>query len=86
MNDRKDNDLQAQIARLTSLVTHRFDRIEERLNGLDRDNGEIIGLLIVLRAGLEDAVGDLAAEAAEAAALDDTDEPDDELVPRPFLN
>lgn len=86
MNDRNDHDLQAQIARLTALMIHRFDRIEERLNGLDRDNGEIIGMLIALKAGLEDAVGELAAEAAEAALLDDADEPDDDLLPRPFLN
>lgn len=86
MNDRNDHDLHAQLARLTELVTHRFDRIEERLTGLDRDNGEIIGLLIALKAGLEDAVGELAVEAIEAAALDDADEPDEDTLPRPFLN
>lgn len=83
MNDRNDPDLRTQLARLTELVARRFDRIEERLNGLDRDNGEIIGMLIALKAGLDGTLGDLA---AEVAALDDTDDPDDDPLPRHVLN
>ncbi|NYZ12935.1 hypothetical protein HL658_10255 [Azospirillum sp. RWY-5-1] len=83
MNDLNDHDLRAQLARLTELVARRFDRIEERLNGLDRDNGEIIGMLIALKAGLDGTLGDLA---AEVAALDDADEPDDDAQPGHFLN
>lgn len=83
MNDLNDHDLRAQLARLTELVARRFDRIEERLNGLDRDNGEIIGMLIALKAGLDGTLGDLA---AEVAALDDADEPDDDVQPGHFLN
>ena len=83
MNDRNDHDLRAQLARLTELVTRRFDRIEERLTGLDRDNGEIIGMLIALKAGLDGTLGDLA---AEVAALDDSDDLDDDLHPGHVLN
>lgn len=42
--------------RLIERLVHRIERLEERIRVLEQDNGEIISLLIAIKAGLEDCV------------------------------
>lgn len=58
-----------RLDRLSDLLMRRIDRLEERVRSLEQDNGEIINLLIAVKAGLEEASGDLIAQLEEA---DDT--------------
>lgn len=57
----------ARLDRLSELLMRRIDRLEERVRGLEQDNGEIINLLIAVKAGLEEASGDLIAQLEEGA-------------------
>ncbi len=70
MDDSTNDPVLARIDRLTDMVTHRLDKLEERLRGLEQDNGEIINLLIAVKAGLEECSGDLLIEAEEIEADD----------------
>lgn len=79
-----DDTVHARLDRLTELFTQRFQQIEDRLKGLDQDTGEIIGLLIALRAGLEEVSGDGNADLAHD--LDDDDAVDSRGGPGMFLN
>ncbi|WP_148219163.1 hypothetical protein [Azospirillum sp. B510] len=63
-----------RLDRLSDLLMRRIDRLEERVRGLEQDNGEIINLLIAVKAGLEEASGDLIAQLEEA---DDGTGPED---------
>ncbi|CAO3418518.1 hypothetical protein [Azospirillum endophyticum] len=63
-----------RLDRLSDLLMRRIDRLEERVRSLEQDNGEIINLLIAVKAGLEEASGDLIAQLEEA---DDTAGPED---------
>jgi hypothetical protein len=74
MDDSTKDLVLARIDRLTDMVTRRLDKLEERLRGLEQDNGEIINLLIAVKAGLEECSGDLLIEAEEIEA-DDTPGP-----------
>ncbi|MBK1837568.1 hypothetical protein JHL17_09095 [Azospirillum sp. YIM B02556] len=75
-----------RLDRLSDLLLRRIDRLEERVRSLEQDNGEIINLLIAVKAGLEEASGDLIAQLEEA---DDTtgseDGSDDEAEDGPFF-
>ena len=62
-----------RLDRLSDLLMRRIDRLEERVRSLEQDNGEIINLLIAVKAGLEEASGDLIAQLEEA---DDTAGPE----------
>lgn len=55
-----------RLDRLSDLLMRRIDRLEERVRSLEQDNGEIINLLIAVKAGLEEASGDLIAQLEEA--------------------
>lgn len=55
-----------RLDRLSDLLMRRIDRLEERVRTLEQDNGEIINLLIAVKAGLEEASGDLIAQLEEA--------------------
>ena len=70
MDDSTNDPVLARIDRLTDMVTRRLDKLEERLRGLEQDNGEIINLLIAVKAGLEECSGDLLIEAEEIEADD----------------
>ena len=63
-----------RLDRLSDLLMRRIDRLEERVRSLEQDNGEIINLLIAVKAGLEEASGDLIAQLEE---VDDTAGPDE---------
>ena len=65
MDDTNNDPVLARLDRLTDSVTRRLDKLEERLRILEQDNGEIINLLIAVKAGLEECSGDLVAEAEE---------------------
>ncbi|WP_434616893.1 hypothetical protein [Azospirillum sp. B2RO_4] len=54
-----------RLDRLSDLLMRRIDRLEERVRSLEQDNGEIINLLIAVKAGLEEASGDLIAQLEE---------------------
>jgi hypothetical protein len=54
-----------RLDRLSELLMRRIDRLEERVRTLEQDNGEIINLLIAVKAGLEEASGDLIAQLEE---------------------
>lgn len=69
-----DNSKDTALARLAELVVRRLDRLEDRLRGVEQDNGEIINLLIAVKAGLEATPADLLI----AAALDADEAEDDE--------
>ncbi|MBP2301468.1 hypothetical protein [Azospirillum picis] len=58
-----------RLDRLSDLLIRRLDRLEERIRSLEQDNGEIINLLIAVKAGLEEASGDLVAQLEEAEEL-----------------
>ncbi|MBY6262912.1 hypothetical protein EI613_13485 [Azospirillum sp. 412522] len=62
-----------RLDRLSDLLMRRIDRLEERVRSLEQDNGEIINLLIAVKAGLEEASGDLIAQLEDA----DADGPED---------
>ena len=70
MDDSIKDPVLARIDRLTDMVTRRLDKLEERLRGLEQDNGEIINLLIAVKAGLEECSGDLLIETEESEADD----------------
>ena len=70
MDDSIKDPVLARIDRLTDMVTRRLDKLEERLRGLEQDNGEIINLLIAVKAGLEECSGDLLIETEEIEADD----------------
>ena len=75
--DHSDNPLLATIlARLDRLhdsVEARFNAMDERLRNLERESGEMINLLVSIKASLDCAVDELVEEAA-----DDDDDDDDE--------
>ncbi|WP_448203664.1 hypothetical protein [Azospirillum sp. sgz302134] len=78
MDDINKDPVLAHLDRLTELVTRRLDKLDERLRGLEQDNGEIINLLIAVKAGLEECTGDLLIETEEVEAED--------IVPGPSLH
>ncbi|KAA0580561.1 hypothetical protein FZ983_13400 [Azospirillum sp. B21] len=63
-----------RLDRLSDLLLRRIDRLEERVRSLEQDNGEIINLLIAVKAGLEEASGDLIAQLEEAEDAAEGDE------------
>lgn len=67
MDDTNNDPVLARLDRLSELVTRRLDKLEEHLRGLEQDNGEIINLLIAVKAGLEECAGDLLASEPEEA-------------------
>ncbi|MBP2295717.1 hypothetical protein [Azospirillum rugosum] len=70
MDDISKDPVLDRLDRLTEMVTRRLDKIEERLRCLEQDNGEIINLLIAVKAGLEECSGELLIDAEDA----DTDD------------
>lgn len=62
MDDSNNDPVLARLDRLSELLVHRLDRLEQKVRGLEQDNGEIINLLIAVKAGLEEASGDLLAQ------------------------
>lgn len=78
--DHSDNPLLAPIfARLDRLhqtIEGRFDALDQRLRGLEREAGEIINLLVSIKASLDCAVEDL----VEAEDEDDDEDDDSETV------
>ncbi|MCW2238303.1 hypothetical protein [Azospirillum canadense] len=70
MDDISKDPVLDRLDRLTEMVTRRLDKIEERLRCLEQDNGEIINLLIAVKAGLEECSGELLIEADDADADD----------------
>lgn len=67
----------ARLDRLNDTIEGRLDALDERLRGLEREAGEIINLLVSIKASLDCAVEDLVEEAAED---DDDDDDDSETV------
>ncbi|WP_448192191.1 hypothetical protein [Azospirillum sp. sgz301742] len=65
----------ARLDRLTEAVEVRMDALDQRLRGLEREAGEIIDLLVSIKAGLDCAVDEL----VEAEDEDDDDD-DSETV------
>lgn len=63
-----------RLDRLHETLEGRFEAFDERLRGLERECGEIINLLVSIKASLDCAVDELVEEAAE----DDDDDDDDE--------
>jgi hypothetical protein len=57
MNDSGNGSTLARIDTLTEMVARRLDKLEERLRLLEQDNGEIINLLIAVKAELEPSDG-----------------------------
>ncbi|WP_199231785.1 hypothetical protein [Azospirillum sp. TSO35-2] len=96
MDDRQDDrpvdprvdPVLARLDRLSELLLNRIDRLEERVRGLEQDNGEIINLLIAVKAGLEEASGDLLAQLGEEETADGgpEDEPSFEAPCGPMLH
>jgi len=93
MDDNKPDPVLARLDRLSELLIRRLDRLEQRVRGLEQDNGEIINLLIAVKAGLEEASGDLLAQLEEfqedAAPIPDDEGPDDQSrggQPGPMLH
>lgn len=79
MDDSKNDPVLARLDRLSELLIRRIDRLEQRVRGLEQDNGEIINLLIAVKAGLEEASGDLLAQLDEfQGTADDAPPPDDD--------
>lgn len=66
MDDTIKDPVLARLDRLSETVIRRLDKLEERLRSLEQDNGEIINLLIAVKAGLEECTGDLLVEVDEA--------------------
>ncbi|AWK87835.1 hypothetical protein [Azospirillum thermophilum] len=62
MDDSSKDPILDRLDRLSERLMERMDRLEERLRALEQDNGEIISLLIAIRAQLEDAACDLMIE------------------------
>ena len=77
MDDTTKDSVFDRLDRLSELVTRRLDKLEERLRSLEQDNGEIINLLIAVKAGLEECTGDLLVE---------SDEVEDAPAPGPSLH
>ncbi len=81
MDDRNTDLVLARLDRLSEQFVQRLERLEQKLRGLERDNGEIISLLIAMKAGLEEAPGDLLARIEElqgVAPAPDDDSGDDD--------
>jgi len=78
MDDSNNDPVLARLDRLSELLAHRLDRLEQKVRGLEQDNGEIINLLIAVKAGLEEASGDLLAqlEAQADEPIPEDDGPD----------
>ncbi len=76
MDDSNNDPVLARLDRLSELLAHRLDRLEQKVRGLEQDNGEIINLLIAVKAGLEEASGDLLAQLEDAQADDPIPEDD----------
>lgn len=62
-----------RLDRLSETIESRIAALDERVRNLERENGEIINLLVSIKAGLDCAVDELVEEAAD----DDDDEDDD---------
>ncbi|WP_353858413.1 hypothetical protein [Azospirillum formosense] len=77
MDDTNNDPVLARLDRLTDSVTRRLDKLEERLRILEQDNGEIINLLIAVKAGLEECAGEIAA----GELLIEAEDPDDSPSP-----
>ncbi len=75
MDDRNNDPVLARLDRLSELLVRRLDRLEERVRGLEQDNGEMINLLIAVKAGLEEASGDLLAQLEEMPEEPAPDDP-----------
>ena len=70
MDDTSKDPLLDRLDRLTEMVARRLGTLEERLRCLEQDNGEIINLLIAVKAGLEECSVEPLIEADEAEADD----------------
>ena len=66
----------ARLDRLHETIESRFEQLDQRLRGLEREAGEIIDLLVSIKASLDTAVEDLVEEADD----DDDDDDDAETV------
>lgn len=92
MDDSHNDPVLARLDRLSELLVHRLDRLEQRVRGLEQDNGEIINLLIAVKAGLEEASGDLLAQLEDYQSEEtgpDDPSPDDQShggQPGPMLH
>lgn len=67
----------ARLDRLTETIEGRFDALDQRLCNLEREAGEIINLLVSIKASLDCAVEDLVEAEGEE---DDEDDDDSETV------
>lgn len=63
----------ARLDRLNDAFEARFEALDQRLHGLERESGEIINLLVSIKASLDCAVGELIDETAD----DEDDDEDD---------
>jgi uncharacterized protein YPO0396 len=72
----------ARLDRLHETIEGRFDALDERLRGLERESGEIINLLVSIKASLDCAVDEL----VEAADEEDDDDDDDSDVVWHFIH
>jgi len=66
----------ARLDRLHDTIEGRFEALDERLRGLERECGEIINLLVSIKASLDCAVDELVEEAVD----DDDDDDESEAV------
>lgn len=85
-DDRNNDPVLARLDRLSDLLIHRIDRLEERVRGLEQDNGEMINLLIAVKAGLEEASGDLLAQLEEDSSEGSEDDPPFDVPCGPMLH
>jgi len=66
--DHSDDPILARLDRLTELVERRFDALDERLQGLEQEAGEILNLLVAIKSCLDCATEEL---------IEDDDDEDD---------
>lgn len=84
MDDSSKDPILDRLDRLSERLMERMDRLEERLRALEQDNGEMISLLIAIRAQLEDAACDLMME--QSGEPDDTETGDGAAGEAPYLH
>lgn len=58
MDNSKTQPVPATAERLIERLVQRIEGLEQRIRVLEQDNGEIISLLIAIKAGLEDCTGE----------------------------
>ena len=72
----------ARLDRLNETIEGRMEALDERLRGLEREAGEIINLLVSIKANLDCAVDEL----VEAEDEDDDDDDDDSEMVWHFIH